>query len=321
MRYYDITITDPDTGKEIKRFTSYANELTIRGALNIEFDIPVVTVDTPAGGANLRIWGVDLPLINNASQFNGKNITIKAGMQKGLPLANLQVTANPARNGVLFRGTIFQSFGNWQGLEQTLDFIIIVGKGYQKKNGIMFNIEAGTSIQDGIKQTMENYGIASNIYVSPEFVTTKRITFLANDIVQFAQEINKISLQIKYGSAWEASPKSNGINMTKTESGYLFFDNTYSPSPIKIDFTDCIGQPAWLDIVTCQIKTVLRSDMKVGDNVTYPKSNNINTKKSFSQFRNDINFVGTGQVIRLRHIGNFRQSDANSWITVVDILI
>src|SRR6202012_5056198 len=92
VRFYDIVITDPDTGKQVKRFTSYLNGKTDPGALDIEIDLPVASFAQPMGssGAFVRIWGISLADIGQASNLNGKRISISGGIQKGLPLANPQ---------------------------------------------------------------------------------------------------------------------------------------------------------------------------------------------------------------------------------------
>src|ERR1700752_2385438 len=124
MRFYDIKITDPKSGKLIQQFTSL-NTLgqTIPGALNVELDIPVFRMAEPAGAAYVRVWGISIKDIGQAFDLNGKNIEVSAGMAKGLPLAN------PKQSGLILQGTIQQAFGNWQGFDQTLDFVVNVTSG------------------------------------------------------------------------------------------------------------------------------------------------------------------------------------------------
>lgn len=91
MRFYDIQITDTSGTPVIidgvtMRFTSFKNgvsTVSTPGALNIEFDIPIVTQDIPAGNAFLKIWGIPLSILNQARSLNYKNIKIMAGMMPG----------------------------------------------------------------------------------------------------------------------------------------------------------------------------------------------------------------------------------------------
>src|SRR5690242_7071326 len=135
MRYYSITLTDSVSGKVYKpdptgngfikagagpTFISYANGQTIPGALNIELDMPVVAFDSPQGNGMVRIWGVGLQMIGQASDLNGAKITLSAGRKPGLPLASKQAI----QAGIIVQGSIYQAFGNWQGVNQTLDLLV-----------------------------------------------------------------------------------------------------------------------------------------------------------------------------------------------------
>ena len=116
MRYYNIVIANATTGQQVKRYTSLlANGSPDPGALLVELDIPQVTYDVVAVGGFVRIWGIPISDINQAANLTLMNITVSAGMSKGLPLAN------PAQAGIVAQGQIYQAFGNWIGTDQTLD--------------------------------------------------------------------------------------------------------------------------------------------------------------------------------------------------------
>jgi hypothetical protein len=103
MRYYRIEI---DGGSTV--FTSYENGQNIPGALQVELDIPVAAMHSPGNaGAFVKIWGVPLSMISQASNLNNKAIKVYGGFQKGLPLAN------PKQAGLLVQDYTYQSFGNW----------------------------------------------------------------------------------------------------------------------------------------------------------------------------------------------------------------
>src|SRR5262249_10576948 len=126
MRFYDVQIGDTASGLH---YTSHPRGPAFPpdpGALNIEMDIQAVG-KMPTYEAYLRIWGVGIDIIGQARNLNappggaGLPITVKGGMGKGLPLAN------PSQAGVLVKGTIFQAYGNWVGVNQTLDIKMIPG--------------------------------------------------------------------------------------------------------------------------------------------------------------------------------------------------
>lgn len=120
MRFYDIQISDPASGTQLARFTSYdfVNQATIPGALNIELDIPVAPYFVPDVSAYVSVWGIGLQNIAQARDFNNLAIKVYGGMKKGLPLAK------PQQAGLLIAGEIQQAYGNWIGTEQTLDLQI-----------------------------------------------------------------------------------------------------------------------------------------------------------------------------------------------------
>jgi hypothetical protein len=84
----------------------------------VEFDFPVTSEASTAGMGNLIIWGIDIKDVSQASDFRDKFIKMEAGMTKGLPLENANLS------GIIRAGSIIKSWGNWQGLNQTLNFEI-----------------------------------------------------------------------------------------------------------------------------------------------------------------------------------------------------
>ena len=120
MRYYEINIFDGDT--LIQQYSSLKNGVYNPGALMVEFDIMRFGESTPAGETHLTVWGIGPKDMQQARQnLYGKRIQIFAGMSKGLPLAGMW------DKKLAIEGTIFQVFGNWQGTELRLDFIIVAG--------------------------------------------------------------------------------------------------------------------------------------------------------------------------------------------------
>src|ERR1700744_2285715 len=107
-RFYNLVISDPNSGLVWKpaptgasgsnalgftkspggsTFTSWVNGANDPGALNVEFDVITYPFNTPQGSSSIRVHGVGLGMIAQASNLNGQNIRLSAGMKKGLPLA------------------------------------------------------------------------------------------------------------------------------------------------------------------------------------------------------------------------------------------
>ncbi|EBJ4819518.1 replication protein [Salmonella enterica] len=67
------------------------------------------------------------------------------------------------------------------------------------------------------------------------------------------------------------------------------------------------------------IPCVMRSDIQVGDYIRMPKKlRPMIQASSYSQFRDDSAFTGDFLVSSVRLVGNSRQPDANSWVTVIE---
>ncbi|HET8686463.1 MAG TPA: hypothetical protein VFM18_07340 [Methanosarcina sp.] len=330
MRFYDITITD-QTGNTITldgvdgpvpmHWASHKNGVMVPGALNVEWDVPTAAMDTPVGDSYVKIWGIDLLTLNRVSNLRWQNITIQAGMQSGLPLATEQAQAKPARNGIIFQGTILQPYGNWQGVEQSLDFVVttqiksVPTDIPSLKKLLVFDCAPNQSFASALQKTVSDAKIVSSINIDPRLVASERITFSADNAGRFGQQIAEQSINVLN------DPTYSGVKMVKTASGYDFVDQSFTKTGIPVLFNDLIGQPTWIQYLVLQLKLVMRSDIKVGDTIILPKNTNIiQQAKAFNPSEN-LEFTGTAWVQQVRHVANFRQADANSWVTVIDVII
>jgi hypothetical protein len=323
MRYYSIQITDSN-GALITRpssvpgsgatYSSLLNGLTIPGALNVELDIPVYAYATPAGQAIVRIWGISLAEISQASDFGatstgpGKNIAVYAGMQRGLPLAN------PAQAGLIVQGEIFQAFGNWIGVDQTLDLILYPATGApdDPKNFVV-NWKAGTPLSQAIDNTLSVAfpSLKRNIQISPNLVLAHDEPGFYGSLTEFAQWVKQVSADIK------VQPNYQGVDITVNQNMILVYDGTTPSTPKLIAFQDLIGQPTWIESPSIQFKTVMRADLAIGDFVQLPPAVVTTTSAAASSLLNlKAAFQGVFQITDIHHFGNYRQPDADSWVTV-----
>lgn len=165
MRFYDLKISDPVSGNVWKptrtgdgfelsaggtTFTSFVNGKTIAGALNIEFDCPVVSFDQPQGNCMITVRGVGLKMLGQAANLNGANFQLSAGMKPGLPLA----TAAAPYAGPIISGTVFQCFGNWQGTDQSLHLLCYPGGTLQNEQDVSWTWKAGTELASALYLTL-----------------------------------------------------------------------------------------------------------------------------------------------------------------------
>ncbi len=306
MRYYDITVTDPTSGAVVKRWASHTNGVFNPGAQNIEFDILSGPYDDPMGPQALQIEGVSLQDLGSAQDFTG--------LQKGLPLAN------PAQAGGITKGTIWQSFGNWQGTEMALNFVITPSAySYDNPGNIVLNWKAGTQLSNSLANTLSiaypNYPVTINI--SPKFVASA-------DQIGNWPSLEGLAQAIAGMTAGQLSAGDPGVVITLQSGKLVVYDSTYAPGVIQLSFTDLVGQPTWIAANTIIFKLVLRGDISLGSLVQLPpKMQNapgmaLTSAESFpSNLKYKTSFNGVFRVISNRHVGNYRSSDGAAWTTIL----
>lgn len=323
MRYYSIKITNTATGQIVipqslarlgafdTTYTSFLRGKTLPGALNVELDVIVSTFGTPAGGQLIRISGVSLQEISQAHDLNGFQIAVYGGMQAGLPLAN------PLQSGLLFSGFIFQAFGNWIGTDMSLDLILNVDAGtIDKPKNIVHSWAKGTLLKDAIAQTLATAfpGTTADIEISPDLVFTQDLadTGYYQTIEEYATYIQSMSANLIGGNY-------SGVRIALKENVFSVFDGTVNGLPTQIEFKELIGQPTWIGPNIMQFKCPMRADIQLFDNIKMPKGLFTTTQAAQSgQVDLKTAFQGSFTVQQVRHVGNFRQPDAASWVTVID---
>lgn len=309
MRYYDIQITDPKSGKVLKRYTSYVNGQSDPGALNVEMDIQVAPYDTPVGGSFVRVWGIPLTDIGQASDLNFKNISVFGGMQKGLPLAN------PAQNGLLVAGSIIQAFGNWRDVDMTLDLNLVAAgpsPGETQVN-LTQNWVSGTPLSSAIKTTLATAfpSYTSDIQISSKLVLAHDEPGFYGNLSQYAAYVREMSQSIIGGTY-------AGVRISIQKNKFIVRDGTTTKTPFQIAFNDLIGQVTWKASGIVNFTCVMRADLHVDDYVKLPPGQVTTTAASLSQYRSGSVFNGVFQINNVRHVGNFRAESGDYWVSVFD---
>lgn len=339
MRYYSIEIDGAPkqfglggtAGKAT--WTSFVNGQNVPAAWNVVLDIPVGPAAMPMGGALIEIYGISLAEIGQAADLINKKIRVFGGMQAGLPLAN------PRQAGLLCQGYVFQAFGNWIGTEQTLSLIVQpgdppgsptgggkVGAGaaggglgaYDAPVNLVLNWTKGQKLGDAVQQALKVAFPSFKITVA----TSDRLVWpadqwhVAPSLTQLGQWVKQISRAIIKDAGY------TGVEIVATGDTISVYDGTVAggASAIQIAFTDLIGQPTWIQAPTMQIKTVMRSDIRVGGRIKLPQTSVINTAQALSALlpNQRLSFQGEFFVQAQRHVGNFRQVDGNSWVTIIN---
>ena len=330
MRYYSISITNPKTGQLFRppsfgslnlpfSYGSFLNGKTLSAAWNVEINIPVVEAGLPSGDAWVRVWGISLQEIAQASDLNNMLISVYGGMQKGLPLAN------PAQAGLIAQGYILQAFGNWIGVDQTLDLIIQPGPPptgaaltTPTPRNLVLNWLAGQQLSTALGNTLSAAypGVQQQVNVSSKLVRADNVVGYYASLEQLAQFVKSVTRQ-QLGGTYPGV----GItlaNNTLTVSDGTTAGTTASPQ-VQLAFQDLIGQPTWVNSPNISVKTVMRADLKVGSQFKLPPAIITNTAQAASYITNQkAAFQGGFMVQSMFHYGNFRQPDAASWVTVIE---
>lgn len=329
MRYYEINIFDGD--QLIKQYTSLKNGVFNPGALMVEFDLPRYGESTPAGEAHLTIWGIGPKEMQQARQnLYGKRIQIFAGMSKGLPLAGVW------KKKLAIEGTIFQVFGNWQGTELRMDFIIVAGPVSESTRGRMTPLQitlpwsTGQKLSVALTQCfMTIGGFKPNISISDRLVLNYDRPMFCGSLESLAKDLKAFSLSRIKDSGYSGVEIAvvNGTELRVWDNDYANHPDqdskvsatSRSQSPIQIEFTDLIGQPTWISFGVVSVVCVMRADIQTGDHILMPeKSRPMIQASSYSQFRDDSAFNGEFIVQSVRILGNSRQPTAEAWISIIE---
>lgn len=338
MRYYRIVIVKQSDSQETQSgsvtvvgtdlvFTTHPNGTNAApdmGALHVVWDIPVSSFDAPSGAAYVEIRGVDIYTISQASNLQGAKVTIYGGMGSGYPLAQ------DGKPGLLIEGSVFQAFGNWLNTDMSLNLLIqpfgvpIDDTNYPKlvwhwpKGG-----KISTAIQSMIAAAMPSYKCSFNLI--NDLVSGSDDLGYYPDFGSLAQVILEVSQHANKTVGYQ------GIKFYLSGRTFYFYDQGSKSSPIEIKFQDMIGQPTWLRPDAIMLQTVMRSDISINDIIKLPDFNQTGsnqvltgygsitpTKQNIQVPKDRSLFNGSFQVTSVRHIGDSRNPDGGSWVTVYE---
>jgi hypothetical protein len=327
MRYYRIALSDPVTNAPIipwsltganPPFTSITSMYpdgsgTNPAALDIELDITQYVGNIADTASYVTIYGLGLQDL--ATSFNlgmgptqgapGVNISISAGMAKGLPLANAQ----QPQQGLLVQGKVLQAFGNWLGTDQTVSLFL---NPLSQPLNFNFNWYAGTPLSTAISNVLSTAmpGFQQNIQIQQRTLPhNEHGTY--QSFPEFADYIKGITGQ-------NGSPVNMAVNANNV---IVVWDGTQVPSgqpkPKQINFWDLIGQVTWIAPFQVTAKLVMRGDLNVLDIVQFPQGLASTTGAALLRLSDNSIFNGQFQIVRIQHWGRYRQPDAASWCTVI----
>lgn len=319
-------VVNPATGNPFFYTSLLPDGNTNPNALNIELDFFEGVYAMPIESAWIRVWGVGLQDISQSASLVGNEILLSVGMMKGLPLAN------PLQAGPVLKGYINQAFGNWVGVDQTLDLFVTsspypVGSPAAPIN-MSLDWKAGQPLSDALSTTLKTAfpGLDQKIDISSDLVQTRDEPDVKNSLYEFAS-------WLKQKTAGYLTEGYDGVDITIDQNTIHVFDNHNPASrsemgsydnPIQVQFQDLIGQPTWISSGVIQIKCVMRADIGINDYILMPKGAlaTVTQQSTIGLVANSNDyktaFQGKFRVTLIHHIGNFRQADAASWVTVIN---
>lgn len=334
MRYYRIELTDKNgnpikDANGMKIFPLYSlpepNERRISSPLQVEFDIDTNGLDGASQGASIVIYGLPLSMLRQAVNLQNTIINIYAGFSAGLPLAN------PKQQGLIFTGRVWNAYGNWQGVNQTLN-LTVNSMEYSDNEGKPLNIimdgKKGEKVSDVVMRVLKltypnkkiNVDIKQNLILNEDWVAPFR------SLNQFSMALKKVTLSTN-GAA-----KYTGVIVVAQKGEINVFDSSKKSEPIAIKSQDIIGQPTWLDYnglySQISLKTQLRADINVGDYIKLPMDMvngpfsilSVGSQMSILTETQRLNFTGIYMVRASRHIGDYYNNSGDAWVTVFDLI-
>lgn len=334
MRYYDLVISNssgqvykPNSsggftlGNGGSTFTSFVNGKTDPGALQIEFDIPVVPYNTPQGGSLIRVWGIGLQMIGQASNLNGTKFVLSAGMQKGLPLAT--ATLSQGQAGIIAQGSVYQAYGNWEGVNQTLD-LICNPSNIDPPLGISFSWPLSTPLTTALSTALSaaypKYKIDTTGMLPSLYPNSSQWGACYPTLAAFAQYLQGYTKPLGAQSTGNAAYQ--GVLLSIVGSTIFATDGTQSPRIVNIAFQDLVGQPTWIGPNTVTFKTVLRSDISLQTKIKFPSGiiapyalTNQAAAVPNAPARSKSVFQNYFTVLEVHHYANYRQPSAEAWNT------
>jgi hypothetical protein len=158
------------------------------------------------------------------------------------------------------------------------------------------------------------WDVGATLYASVDYV------FKAATLAEFSQ--NLIAITQKLG-ANQISPAYPGLRIAVNDKQFIVSDNMTAYNKIPLALQDFIGQPTWIRGNEITFKTVMRGDIGLFDEVVFPTGviapYVLTTPAAAfpgSPARSNSVFQGKFFITEAHHWGNFRQADADSWVTV-----
>jgi hypothetical protein len=181
---------------------------------------------------------------------------------------------------------------------------------------LMHNLQPGQELASAIEETLRRAFPHSGLWIGIASGLTRpeqdSATF--QNMEQYSSHIHDMSVSMK------GSTNYLGVMMSGYDNTIRVYDATHVFQTHDVEWLDLIGQPSWIDPATLGIKTVLRGDVHVSDLVKLDP--NTMTTGILAEFgsppqKTTISVGGFFLVVRVYHIGDFRNPDGSNWSTMI----
>lgn len=190
---------------------------------------------------------------------------------------------------------------------------------------LIHNMQPNQPLSSAIKQTLSAAfpGASTSVNVSPSLKLNYQDAGFHESLQQYAGYINQLSQSILGTSGYQ------GVKIWASGCGLKVSDGTQGGfNTINLNYFDLIGQPTWISPTEINIKSIMRSDIEIGDTVTLPANTPVAIALSpgpgagaftSGQGLNSLTlgFTGSFKVTHVWHIGDSRHPDGAQWCTVI----
>lgn len=185
-------------------------------------------------------------------------------------------------------------------------------------HNMMPNMPASSAIRETLSKAFPNANL--DIRISEAIKLGYQDAGMYQTLEQYAKYIQQLSHSVL------GSNQYLGVNMSAYDSTLHVWDGTNPWGAAEIKWYDLIGQPTWIDVQMIHIKCVLRADIHIGMTVTLPKEVmwiNVQSsgvlagtpESSMPEQKRNVAFTGKFKVMRVYHVGDFRNPDGANWST------
>lgn len=339
-RRYEITIEDKNgqpvgdvNGNQIGPWHSHWQGSPLPGALDIEFDIQTLGSGMLAAqSSTLIIRGLPMGVMKQSINLSECICTLNAGFGSvGLPLS----TSQSVHYGMILEGQIYTPYANWQGTNQSLNLGMINYAPVMSVSGILrMDGVRGENIGNMILRNMKEafpgkrvmMSIADNL-ILPENVPSAEYS----NIGGYSLAIGSLSRSLVN------DPKYVGINIYMQKDFIVVTDLLHPINELthNISLEELIGQPTWEGFNSISVKVPLRSDINVGDGVNIANLTECSVYTPYGGFGTllttnggvamvarlkETTFNGKFIVSGIRHVGSFRNTKADAWVTIITLI-